>query len=161
METQTQRKLIFGIGGAHKSLPVLANTMTEYVSSYYNEEGKYQAEFEDLCDEYLPDDGPTTTIKSLFGNALYSVLAICRDYYVNGGGNVVEITEEDSRMDDYYKDQLLHLDKYLGGDYAKRLIDFMEYAVWQDQFINKGPGKYPGEKIFDEIINKLIEKKLR
>lgn len=63
---------------------------TEVGKSYWNRNGKYQADYDKLYDTLVPASGMTDT---LFGEVVRAVSRLSYEYYNNGNGNACERNE--------------------------------------------------------------------
>ena len=129
---------------------------TTFKGSYWDNEGKYQAEYDAACKALIPGSGEA---KDGWPEALRSISRIGYDYYNNGFCNLWRADEEyDSdgsyydvyRMDSYYEDMVeylrIHIPYEMVVDLDTFLLDAQGYGNWSNQ-----------ASIIDRIIDHIME----
>jgi hypothetical protein len=138
----------------------MANTTN--TGSYWNQEGKYQAEYDAAWQALIPASGEA---EDGLPESLRAISRIGYDYYNNGFCNLWQSSEEYDgddyydvyRMDSFYEDLVEYLYFQIPRDLHKQLKDFLldaqGYCNWSDQADII-------DRIIDYIMEQIIEQEL-
>ena len=138
---------------------MVANTRqmskTDTTQSYWDNEGKYQAQYDRACKQLIPASGEAN---DGLPEALRAISRIGYDYYNNGFCNLWQSSEEYDGYD--------HYDVYRMDSYYEELVDYLAYEIPRDlhkqlkEFLldAKGYGNWSDNAdIIDRIIDHIME----
>lgn len=131
---------------------------TTFKGSYWDHDGKYQAQYQKAWDQLIPAQGEA---EDGLPEALRAISRIGYDYYNNGFCNLwnrwddvdeygYDITE--CKMDSHYED----LVDYLYGHIPREL--HREFTKWLSTTENGCTWGRGGDDVIDRIIDYIIEK---
>lgn len=125
------------------------------IGSYWNNEGKYQAQYNKAWEQLIPAQGEA---ENGWPEALRAISRIGYDYYNNGFCNLWQTWDEgDIEMDSYYEDLVYYLRRHMPSDMYKQLNEFLHdakgYGSWSDR-----AGII--DRIIDHIMEGIIEAEL-
>ena len=136
---------------------------TTFKGSYWDNDGKYQAQYNKAWKQLIPASGEA---EDGLPEALRAISRIGYDYYNNGFCNLWRADEEyDSdgsyydvyRMDSYYKEMVEYLAYEVPRDLHKQLKEFLldaqGYGNWSDNADII-------DRIIDHIMEQIIEQEL-
>lgn len=121
-----------------------------YKGSYWNNEGKYQAQYNAAWKALIPFEGEA---EDGLPEALRSISRIGYEYYNNGFCNLWHTWDDgDKEMDSYYEDMV----EYLGDHVPYKL--FSEFRAWLPT-IRYGHIAWSenGDDVIDRIIDHIME----
>ena len=125
------------------------------IGSYWNNEGKYQAQYNKAWEQLIPAQGEA---ENGWPEALRAISRIGYDYYNNGFCNLWQTWDEgDIEMHSYYEDLVYYLRRHMPSDMYKQLNEFLHdakgYGSWSDR-----AGII--DRIIDHIMEGIIEAEL-
>ena len=126
--------------------------------SYWNSEGAYQKEYDQLYKELVPDFGEAETSD---GELLRSITRLYYDYCNNGNGNVfTEYDDGEVEMDSMYEEFINNLIYGLMDNTSvKELQDFLNTHEAQDPSFSKDEMNIY-DKVVDSVIYQILKERV-
>lgn len=119
-------------------------------SSYWDEKGKYQEEYDRLYQELVPDQGPAETVK---GELIRSVSRLYHEAYNNGNINALDCDydyetdeEYDCRVNEFYGNFIGFIRHYVAE--ASDTLDKIKHHIITDNDMGN---------IYDELVDIVVE----
>jgi hypothetical protein len=108
--------------------------MSKY-TTYWDNNGKYQTEYELAWKQHIPMSGEA---EDGLPEALRCISRIGYDYFNNGFCNLWQTWEDgDTVMDSYYEGMVQYLQSHIPYDMHKELVEFLHdakgYGNWSDK----------------------------
>ena len=124
--------------------------------AYWDNEGKYQAEYDAAWKALIPASGEA---KDGLPEALRAISRIGYDYYNNGFCNLWrEWDDGDIEMDSYYEDLVDYLRYQVSS--LKLYNDFRSWLRTTKGYCNWSDGADVIDRIIDDIMEQIIEDEL-
>ena len=125
--------------------------------SYWNSEGAYQKEYDQLYKELVPGFGEAETSD---GELLRSITRLYYDYCNNGNGNVFTESWGEVEMDSMYEEFIENLIYGLmDNTTAKALQDFLKTHEAQDPSFSKDEMNIY-DKVVDSVVHQILEERV-
>ena len=119
------------------------------IGSYWNNEGKYQAQYDKAWEELIPAEGEA---EDGLPEALRAISRIGYDYYNNGFCNLWQSWDDgDTTMDSYYEDFVYYLRHHLPYDL------YVEFKAWLPTTKHSCQWGSGGDDVIDRIIDHIME----
>ena len=119
------------------------------IGSYWNNEGKYQAQYNKAWEQLIPVQGEA---QDGLPEALRAISRIGYDYYNNGFCNLWQTWDGSTEMSDFYQDLVYYLRRHVPSELYSEFREWLPTVSYGS--IDWGAN---GDDVIDRIINHIME----